>query len=661
MRIISLPIARHFRWKQTVSSKEKSDCRALPPGAGNPARRDWSGKPRPAVLERETGLEPATFCLGSRRSTTELFPHVFRSNVWRLWCLQLLPGGAGSVPDKIGDAGNYSRASLIQHRVYRLGVWLPSVLLAIALVFSGPPAAAASTADNPLVLKAIVFSADTYQRGFSFTTADGEFRLSIPGGALPAPGTVTITKLPSDDVLDWKNLNRDSHVYQVTYARQDGPAELSKPLTFEFVVLDTGYRTSVGKLNPDGQSWEELGSALNRGGARVRSADDQATFTVAAFQDESYQEGIATYYGTYVRKTRLSLVAASNHFPYGTVLRVTNLENNKMVTVRVVDTGGFRYPRIIDLSTPAFAKIQPTWKGVARVRVEIATPQNRPPTESPQGGDETPPGAPVASGATPPTSSATASIVVDAATGQKLVGKKTSTAFPIASLTKVMTAAVFMDTKPNLNQVVTYTKQDDIECSCLRLADGEQVTLKDLLFASLVGSANNATLALVRATGLPRQEFVQRMNDKAMALGLKQTSYVDPTGLEKGNVSSAEDLAAIGRIIPDTYPTLKRALSTKTVKIVSKNKVCSAPFRQKDGSCVHTLTTTNKLLGKTSFDIVSAKTGFIDEARHTLLVRARNKAGHDVVLVFLRVQNRADSFAFANQLIEWTFKNYRWA
>lgn len=507
-------------------------------------------------------------------------------------------------------------------------------------------------------VKVIHFSESTFTRGFSFTDESGQFRMLIESGTFSAPATLTVDSLESESLPAWPKRTRQTLAWRVTVAGAV-PVTLLKPIVFELTANQPGWLTDVGKLTADGAGWEKLGSSLRAGGTRARSADDQLSFTVALFQQVGLMEGTASFYGTYGRTTNLTLVAASNYFPKGTALRVTNLDTQQMVTVKVVDTGGFRYPRVIDLSTPAFAKIQPTWKGLARVRVEKATPWNGP-QPADQGGDQPAPGAPVTDGTVPPTTAATASIVVDAATGTKLAGKKTDTSMPIASLTKVVTAAVFLETKPDLNRIVAYDSADNTTCSCLRLADGELVTLKDLFFASLVGSANNATLALARATGLPRTEFVNRMNAKAIELGLSKTFFVEPTGLEAGNVSTAAELAVIGRVIPNQHQTIKKAMSSGSYWFRSKSDVCSDSFRNERGQCEHRLQSTNKLHGKTSFDIVAAKTGYIDEARHTFLLRAKNQAGREVVLVFLRVTRKADSFAQADSLVNWTFKHVRW-
>ena len=555
---------------------------------------------------------------------------------------------------------NYTRR---HHGVYRLAAALPSMVVSLLIIATvaliGVPHASADAAP----LKTISFSQETLSKGFTYSEPSGQFRLMVAGGSFATPSSVTVSRADAASLPAWGDMVRSSDAYTVSTTTAAGVPQFMKPLAFQFSVPRPGFVTWIGKLTADGLSWELLGSQLKSNAAVAMSADDKASFTVALFQSPTAQEGIATYYGTYTRKTKLTMVAASNTFPYGTSLKVTNLDNNKVVIVKVVDTGGFRYPTVIDLSTPSFARIQTTWKGVARVRVEIAkSGEKSTPVADEPAAAATSSVAPTSDGATPPTTAAVASIVVDVASGQRLAGKQYTKSFPIASLTKLMTAAVFLDTKPDLTKVVTYNATKcNTTCSCLRLVDGEQVTLKDLLYASLVGSANNATLALADATGMTRAEFVQKMNDKATTLGLTATNYVEPTGLDSGNVSSAADLAVMATVFPNSYPTIRKIASTGNYSFTSKNNVCSAAYKQKDGSCKHSFTTTDKLYGKTSFSIVTAKTGYIDESRHTFILRGKNAQGREVVVVLLKVYNKTDLFNHANALMNWTFAHYAWA
>ncbi len=547
----------------------------------------------------------------------------------------------------------YIRARILPRHVL---IVLIAAVSAAGIMVSARPAGAVE------VLKTVRFSETTFQRGYTFTDPSKQFKVWVEKNTFDGPAVLTVERMDETSVPELSGLSRTSGLFRVTASpRDEGQVlQILKPIRFEFVVVKQGFYSRVGKLSTDGASWEELGTMLVSGGRRARSADDKATFTVAAFQNDAMQEGIATYYGTYTRKTKLTMVAASNTYPYGSWLKVTNLDNDKSVKVKVVDTGGFAYPTVVDLSTPSFAKIQTTWKGVARVRVEPTEPDAEPVTPEPVPDEPPPVGAPVLDGATPPTTAAFASIVVDVATGTRLVGKHDTDPMPIASLTKLITASVFMDTKPDLNAVVTYSSADDTTCSCLRLKDGEQVSLKDLLFGSLVGSANNATLALVRATGMTKAQFVQKMNEKAATLGLGNTSFVEPTGLDSGNVSTAQDIATLMRVLPNANKTIRKALATSSYKFTSKNNVCRTAYQTAKGTCVHSFKSTNLLFGKTSYTIAGAKTGYIDESRHTFALRGKNAEGRELVAVLLKVYNKGDLFKHSDMLMNWSFSHVSW-
>ncbi len=99
---------------------------------------------------------------------------------------------------------------------------------------------------------------------------------------------------------------------------------------------------------------------------------------------------------------------------------------------------------------------------------------------------------------------------------------------PIASITKLMTALVFLEHNPGWEVIYEITAADRVEGGRLNLFPGDQVTLKDLFYTALVASDNGAALALTRASNLGEERFIIAMNEKAAALGLKATHFVDP-------------------------------------------------------------------------------------------------------------------------------------
>ena len=147
-----------------------------------------------------------------------------------------------------------------------------------------------------------------------------------------------------------------------------------------------------------------------------------------------------------------------------------------------------------------------------------------------------------------PVVSADSAIMVDYNTMLPLWQKNPDAVMSIASLTKLMTALVLMDLDLDWTQSIDITDTDNnTDGSRLRVPTGAKVSLEDLLRGMLVGSANNATMSLVNATGLGHDAFVVKMNEKADELGLENTSFVEPTGLNENNISTVSEYMVIAK------------------------------------------------------------------------------------------------------------------
>jgi D-alanyl-D-alanine endopeptidase (penicillin-binding protein 7) len=162
------------------------------------------------------------------------------------------------------------------------------------------------------------------------------------------------------------------------------------------------------------------------------------------------------------------------------------------------------------------------------------------------------PAAPHTNPTRPATSSAldlrsNVALVIDNSTGEAVVSKNVRDVQPIASITKLMTALVVLDTNPSMDQGIAITEEDvDSERgSRSRLKVGSELARGDLLHLALMASENRAAHALGRSHSGGLATFVAAMNDKARALGMERTRFVDPTGLSSGNVSTAEDLVKL--------------------------------------------------------------------------------------------------------------------
>ena len=315
------------------------------------------------------------------------------------------------------------------------------------------------------------------------------------------------------------------------------------------------------------------------------------------------------------------LFAASPDFAKGSVLRVYNLDNGKSVDVTINDFGPERatHPtRVVDLDKVAFKKIAATSAGTINIRIDVIK------SISPNLNLALAP-------ATEPTVTAASAVIMRESDGKILWDKNGEVVAPLASLTKIVAAQVFLDTKPTLTQVVAYEQQDEDynlkyckpgEAAKLKVKDGETMTLNDLLYSALVGSANNAVESLVRNSGLTRDEFIASMNAKVKEWGATSTSFVEPTGLSEKNVSSPADYAII----------TKSAYANPIIKKISTTT--SYSFSTVNTKVKHTIKNTDPLVSANKYNIIGSKTGYLNEAGYCLMTRIGSVYGNLIVVNF---------------------------
>jgi D-alanyl-D-alanine endopeptidase (penicillin-binding protein 7) len=242
-------------------------------------------------------------------------------------------------------------------------------------------------------------------------------------------------------------------------------------------------------------------------------------------------------------------------------------------------------------------------------------------------------------GARVPDVRAAAAIIMNPETGQVLYESNAQDKRSIASITKVMTALVFIEDDPDLNQEITVEKSDVYAASTTHLRAGERVRLEDVLHLTLIASDNAAARILARSSHGGTIPFVQRMNDKAAELGLQSTSFEDPSGLDPNNVSSAYDLS---RLI---------AYAAGDERIAS---IMRKPEYQLTTSR-HTITihSTNRLLSSGDVDVRGGKTGFIGKAGYCLATLLRLPQGDQVAVVVLGARSNAMRFMETKHLFDW--------
>lgn len=242
-------------------------------------------------------------------------------------------------------------------------------------------------------------------------------------------------------------------------------------------------------------------------------------------------------------------------------------------------------------------------------------------------------------------------ILVEMKTGQVLFAKNDDLAWPPASMVKIMTVLVAMDAvaagETSLDDMVTASKwAEGMGGTQVWLAEGERFRLRDLLEAVLVGSANDAAVAVAEHVGGSVPAFVDRMNVKARALGMTDTKIQSVHGLppSKGqevDLTSPRDLAKAA-IALRAYPEVWEWASTK-----------EAPFR--DGT--FTLRTTNWLLHWYP-GITGLKTGFINLSGFGVTATAQRE-GLDLVAVVMGAAGKKSSLGEAGRLLDHGFENYR--
>lgn len=215
---------------------------------------------------------------------------------------------------------------------------------------------------------------------------------------------------------------------------------------------------------------------------------------------------------------------------------------------------------------------------------------------------------------------------------------------PLASITKLMTAMVALDHGIDWNKEATILPNEYGVGGELLLHPGETVSMKDLFTASLLGSANNATRAYVRQLGISDKEFIQEMNRKAIMLNLEQTEFVDVTGLNSKNVSTAYEVATLAHHAFTTYPAIAEATSQKEYS-----------FTVRGTGREHTIRNTNKPVAEGKLAITGSKTGFLYEAGYCLVVQGAGIYKDRIAVVMNEISEHAQ-FAEIERLLKMQVK-----
>lgn len=226
--------------------------------------------------------------------------------------------------------------------------------------------------------------------------------------------------------------------------------------------------------------------------------------------------------------------------------------------------------------------------------------------------------------------------------GNAVYTKEDDIPLPIASITKLMTAMVILDTSMPLSEKITITKDDRdlLRLTGSRLKYGATLTREELLKIALMASDNRAARALARTYPGGEQAFIRAMNQKAADLNMHRSRFTDSAGLSAGNVASARDLVKMARAA-HTYPLIRKATTTRSIKV--------HPYK---GKGPLRFGNTNRLLKNSRWHINLSKTGYINESGRCLVMEAEI-AGQTMVIVLLNSFGKLTPFGDSNRLRKW--------
>lgn len=451
---------------------------------------------------------------------------------------------------------------------------------------------------------------------------DQEFSISINNSR-----EVIVKKFSSDFRWPW-NFQVLSAVYEFDLTTSGLLYNNSEAVNLEIKYQESNpYLKQVFFWDNNLNIWRPLPSVEDFKNKKVRATIHLPYARLALFYNPKVLiAGEASWY-----RFKGGFFAASPDFPRDSLVRVRNLNNNNFVDVKINDFGPNRaiFPnRVIDLDWVAFNEIANPKDGIIDVHLE--------PIHINDSEDD------YTFKAQKDILELNAhSFLITSEDNNEIVAEKNSDiVLPIASLTKLLAIKVFLDIKPNLDKEVFYSNEDELlnhqfvkpwESVRLRLFNQESLTIRDLLFSTLIISANNSMETLVRVSGLSRAEFVNRMNIYAKTWGALNSTFVEPTGLSKDNVSSAQDYAII----------LKEVLKDDLIKkIINTSNYSFSTINTKRPLNVRS---NNLMLINNYSDIMGSKTGFIKASGFCLFSRMKIKDNY-YNIISLNSSTRENSF-----------------
>ncbi|OQA51966.1 MAG: D-alanyl-D-alanine carboxypeptidase DacB precursor [candidate division WS2 bacterium ADurb.Bin280] len=240
-------------------------------------------------------------------------------------------------------------------------------------------------------------------------------------------------------------------------------------------------------------------------------------------------------------------------------------------------------------------------------------------------------------------------VLIDDKSKYPIYQKDSEKAVPIASITKVMTAMVVLDSFKDLGQILEVSSEaSSIEGSKVGLKSSEKISVENLLYGLMMNSGNDAANVFAENMG-GVEKFVEKMNEKARQIGMEHTTFRDPAGLDDDGRSTAFDIAIL----------FSYALKNETFKQVVNT--AEKEISSEDGSITHALKNSNRLVtNEVPFDgVIGGKTGFTFAAGHGLVCAAQNE-GLTLVSVVLKThssKNEASALE-SRKLLSWGFESF---
>ena len=223
----------------------------------------------------------------------------------------------------------------------------------------------------------------------------------------------------------------------------------------------------------------------------------------------------------------------------------------------------------------------------------------------------------------------------DPVNGEILFEKGADRSVPIASITKLMTAMVFLEQNPDLDRLAEVTREDLYGGGKTQLLRREKVKLRDILHMALMCSDNVAARILAREGGLSHEDFLARMNTKAIEIGLTHSRFVEVTGLDARNVSTAADVARLVQASCNV-PTIRHICQLRSYDFSTRRRA-------------HYIPNTNRML-YSEYEVKGGKTGYISAAGYCFATWVR-KDDRDLIAVVLNAPTAATRFADVKRML----------